>query len=188
MEANSSSVDKGLDVAQPAHIFTLLFDVDVVGDEDGEGLVNAPFLEEALHNDLQVIVEATKWRARINVGAALSSLGRLDLCNGGILEIEEVLNDNIAVLGGGVDVEGASSLAGLLDEDGQVDGRGGLLVELLLGVLVQVLLGALARTLLTRAGQVLSQVLLILESGILVVGVVVGDIGDGEADSDPATC
>ena len=136
------SVDEGLDVGQPPGVLTLLLDVDVVGDKDGEGLGDTTLLEEALHKDLEVVVEAAKGRAGVDVSALLGGLRGLDLCDLCIGVVEEVLDDNVAVLGGGVDVEGALGLAGLLNNDRQVDGGGGLLVKVLLELLVNLLLAA----------------------------------------------
>lgn len=156
----------------------MLLGVNVVGDKDGQGLVDATLLEEALHQHLQVLVEAAKGRAGVDVGALLGGLGGVDAGDGGVLVEEHVVDDDLAVAGGGVDVEGAVGLAGLLDQDGQVDGCTSLLVSLtvegIVGVLLLVGLEGLLRE------------LILLEEVIFGVGVEVGDVSDGEADGDSA--
>lgn len=184
--ATRLSIDEALDVAQPAGVLALLLDVDVVGDEDGEGLGDATLLEEALHEDLEVVVEAAEGGAGVDVGTLLGGLGALDLGDLGVGVVEEVLDDNVAVLGGGVDVEGADGLAGLLDDDGQVDGGGVLLLEIVLELLVNLLLGGAALLLAVAALDGIVLEALLLKSAVLSVGVVVGDVGNGEADGDPA--
>lgn len=192
IQSHRLGINEGLDVAQPPHVLALLLDVHIVGHEDGQGLGDASLLEESLHQDLEILVEAAEGRAGVDVGALLGGLGVLDLSDLGVIVVEEVLDDDIAVLGGGVDVQGARALAGLLNHDGQVDGGSSLLVHLLkiifhlllglggagtatgldVGLLVVVLDGIVLKTLL-------------LEGGLLAVGVVVGDIGNREADGDP---
>lgn len=184
-------VNKGLDVVQPPEVLALLLDVDVVGDEDGQGLVDATLLQEAVHEDLKVLVEAAEGGAGVELGTLLSELGVLDLGNLDVVVVEHVLNNDVAVLGAGIDAENTSSLAGLLNHDGQVDGSGSLL---LLEVLVLVVLLGLGRAGATSGLDVALLVgvldniiieLLILEGTVLAVGVVVVDVGDGEADGDP---
>lgn len=184
--ATRLSIDETLDVAQPAGVLALLLDVDVVGDEDGEGLCDATLLEEALHEDLEVVVEAAEGGSGVDVGALLGGLGALDLGDLGVGVVEEVLDDNVAVLGGGIDVEGADGLAGFLDDDGQVDGGSVLLLEIVLELLVNLLLGGAALLLAVAALDGIVLEALLLKSAVLSVGIVVGDVGNGEADGDPA--
>lgn len=173
-------INEALDVAQPAEVLVLLLDVDVVGHKDGQRLGDAALLEEALHEDLQVLVEGAKRRAWVDVGALLGGLGGLGAGELGVGVVVQVLDDNVAVLGGGVDAEGAG-LAGLLDDDGQVDGRGRLLVHV---GLVHLVLGVL-RLALARLGglHLVADVLVLLEAGL--VGVKVVDVGNGEGNGDP---
>lgn len=174
-------VNKGLDVAQPSEVLFLLLDVHVVGDEDGQGLRDAALFEEALHQNLQVFVEAAEGRTGVDVGALLGGFGAVDLCDLGVLVEEHVLDDNVAVLGGGVNVESTGSLAGLLDDDGEVDGGGRLVVELVFHLVDVFFRTAIGLLVLGLCGFV---EFFVFEGGILGVGVVVGDVGDGEADGD----
>ena len=178
---NHLSVDESLDVVQPPSVLTLLLDVDVVGNKDGESLGDATLLEEALHEDLEVVIEAAEGRSRVDVGTLLGGLGGLDLGNLGVVVVEEVLDYNVAVLGGGINVESARGLAGLLDNNGQVDGGGVLLLSFLIELLLELLVG----TGVALAALGLTLEAFLLETVLLGVGVVASDIGDREADSDP---
>ena len=175
-------VNKGPDVLEPSEVLLLLLDINIVGHKGGEGLVDAALLEEALHEDLEVLVEAAKGRAGVDVGALLGGLGVVDAGDGGVLVEEHVVDDDVAVAGGGVDVEGAGRLAGLLDEDGEVDGGAGVLVEALLVALEAVVL-VLLLLLGLLVGGLFGEVVLV-EEVLVGVGVEVGDVGDGEADGD----
>lgn len=168
-------VNKSSDVLEPAEVLLLLLGIDVVGDKGGQGLVDATLLEEALHQHLQVLVEAAKGRAGVDVGALLGGLGGVDASDFGVLVEEHVVDLDLAVAGGGVDVEGAVGLAGLLDEDGEVDGSAGLLVDVALEGVVGVLLLVGLEGLLGE---------LVLLEHVLGVRVEVCDVGDGEADGD----
>ena len=184
------SIDEALDVAQPAGVLPLLLDVDVIRHEDGEGLGDAALLEEPLHQDLEVLVERAEGGAGVDVCALLGVLGLVEAGDGGVLVEEDVLDEDLAVLGGGVDAQGTLGLAGLLDDDGQVDGGGGLLVDVFVNVLLLLSGGGVGAgttlgLLVVGLDEVVLEGLLILERRVLIEGVVVGDIGDGEAHSDP---
>lgn len=172
------SINEALDIVEPAEILALLLDINVVGNKDSEGLSDATLLEEALHEDLEVLVEAAKGRTGVDVGALLGGLGAVELGDVCVLVEEHVVDDDATVLGGGVNVESAGGLAGLLDDDGQVDGGGGFLVNVEL--VVDVFFGLL---LLGGVLEVVGEVF-VLEGGVFGVGVVVGDVGYGEADGD----
>lgn len=172
------NIDESADVLEPADVLLLLLGINVVGDKDGQGLVDATLLEEALHQHLQVLVEAAKGRAGVDVGALLGGLGGVDAGDGGVLVEEHVVDDDFAVAGGGVDVEGAVGLAGLLDQDGQVDRCAGVFVGLAVEDVVGVLL------LVGLEG--LFGELVLLEEAVLGVGVEICDVSDGEADGDSA--
>ena len=178
---NHLSVDESLDVVQPPSVLTLLLDVDVVGNKDGESLGDATLLKEALHEDLEVVIEAAEGRSGVDVGTLLGGLGGLDLGNLGVVVVKEVLDYDVAVLGGGINVESARGLAGLLDNNGQVDGGGVLLLSFLIELLLELLVG----TGVALAALGLALEAFLLEAVLLGVGVVASDIGNREADSDP---
>lgn len=187
------SLNETLDVVQPADVLVLLLDINIVGHKDSQGLRNTTLLEEALHQHLEVIIQAAEGRARVHLSALLGLLGALGMSELGVLEIEDVLDEESAVTGGGVDVESGLALSRLLDDNGHADGGGGTLVELI--VLLHLLLcGSGARsTLGLNVGLivvVLDEViikLLVFESTI-IVRVEIVNIGNREADSDPASC
>lgn len=194
------SIDETLDVAQPPRVLLLLLDVDVVGDEEGEVLGDAPLLEEALDHDLEVVVEAAEGGAGVGAGAAVGVGGAVELGDGGVLVEVHRLDDDGAVLDRGLDAEGAARLAGLLDEHRHVALHGGLLVGQAVVLEVLVVLLLLVLELLLGAGGagaagggdvrllvgVLGDVVLVdrvVEGGV-VVGVEVHEVRDGEADGD----
>lgn len=95
----------------------MLLDVHVVGNKDSEGLSNATLLEEALHENLEVVVETAEWRSGVDISTLLGGIGALNLGDRGVGVIEEVLDNNVSFLGAGIDVEGSRGLARLLDND-----------------------------------------------------------------------
>lgn len=169
-------VNKSSDVLEPSKVLLLLLGIDVIRDKGSQSLVDATLLEEALHQHLQVLVEAAEGRSGVDVGTLLGGLGGVDASNLGVLVEEHVVDLDLAIAGGGIDVEGAVGLAGLLDQDGEVDGCASLLIDITLEAVVGVLLLVGLEGLLGE---------LILLEHVLGVGVEVGDVGDGEANGDP---
>ena len=108
-------IDKSLDLVQPPDVFALLLHINVVRHKDSQRLRDTTVLEEALHQHLQILIEGSERRAGVDVGAALRSLGRLGAGDGRILKVEDVVDGDVAALGGRVDGQGALALAGLLD-------------------------------------------------------------------------
>lgn len=56
-----------LDLLQPAEVLLLLFDIDVLGNEDGEIGVNTPLVEVGLEERLEVLVELREGRAGVHL-------------------------------------------------------------------------------------------------------------------------
>lgn len=103
----------------------------------------------------------------------MADLGGLAVGQLGVLEVVEVLDHDLAVLGDGLDVQGA--LAVLLDDDVQTAGNGGLIFLALETLLTLGLSRVLALDLLVGEGAVLVE---------NVIGLVVGKVRNGEADGD----
>jgi hypothetical protein len=111
------SIDESLYVVQPPSVLSLLLDVHVVGNKDSEGLSDATLLEEALHEDLEIVIEAAEWRSGVDISTLLGGVGALDLGDRGVGVIEEVLDNNVSFLSAGIDVQGSRGLARLLDNN-----------------------------------------------------------------------
>ena len=172
-------VNEILDVLHPGLVLALLLHVHVVGDKDGESLGDAALLEVALEKDLEILVEATEGRARVDVLGGVGDLGGVAVRVARVLEVVEVLDHDLAVLRQGLDVQRA--LAGLLHHDVQAE-RHGRLVTLL--ALDTVLLGSIGLGLglaTLRGVEVLVSQGLIIEA---LLRLEVGDIGDREGNGD----
>lgn len=111
------SINESLDVVQPPSVLSLLLDVHVVGNKDSKGLGDATLLEEALHEDLEVVVEAAEGGPGVDISTLLSGVGALDLGNRGVGVVEEVLDNNVSFLSAGIDIQGSRGLARLLDNN-----------------------------------------------------------------------
>lgn len=111
------SINESLDVVQPPSVLSLLLDVHVVGNKDSKGLSDATLLEEALHEDLEVVVEAAEGGSGVDIGTLLGGVGALDLGDRGVGVIEEVLDNNVSFLSASVDVQSSRGLARLLDDN-----------------------------------------------------------------------
>lgn len=156
-------IDEALEVVEPPEVLLLLLHVKVVGNKEGKGLVDATVLEVALHEDLEILVKGTKWRARVDSLGSVLGLGAVTVGELGVVVVEHVVDNNGAVLGNSVDVEG--TLAGLLNDNVETDGSAAVLTHVLL------VLGTL----------------LVTESRVLVehARLVVLEVGDGKGDGDP---
>lgn len=165
-------INEALDVLQPGKVLLLLLHVHVVGDKNGEALADATLLEVALHQDLKVLIQVAEGRTGVQGTSLVVGLGRVGVGQLGVLEVEHVLNNDVAVLGGGLNGQG--TLAGLLDDNVKLAGDGGIIgVHLVHLVSLAVLLVAGGRILVSEGGVVVGL-------GVLEVG----EVGNGEGDSD----
>src|SRR5690242_15860698 len=113
--------DKVLDVVQPPDVLLLLLVVDVVGDEKSKAGVDAALLEVLLEQDLEVLVKVVEGRAGVQRPPRPVLLGGLGVRKLGVGEVVQVLDDEVAVLSGGLDSERA--LARALNADAGMGGE-----------------------------------------------------------------
>jgi hypothetical protein len=92
--------------------------VDVVGDEQSKACVDAALLEVLLEQDLEVLVEVVEGRAGVQRPPRPVLLGGLGVCELGVGEVVQVLDDEVAILCGGLD--GECTLARALNADAGV--------------------------------------------------------------------
>jgi hypothetical protein len=111
--------------------------VYVVWDEERQAGVDATLLEVLLEQDLEVLVQVVEGRSGVESPPRPVLLSRLGIGQVGRGEVVEVLDEEVAILGGCLD--GKSALARSLDADAGVGGE-----ALLLAVLLVVLLKLLA--------------------------------------------
>lgn len=107
------SLDELLDVLQPLDVLLLLLVVYVVRDEQSHPGVDATLLEVSLEQVLEVLIEVVKGRTSVERPprpVLLCSRGVGEIGGG---EVPHVLDDEVTVLGGGLD--GKSALSGSLD-------------------------------------------------------------------------
>src|SRR5438132_580113 len=109
------SINESLDVVEPGKVLLLLLHIHVVGGKDGKRLRDAALLQVPLHQNLEVLVQASERGSRVDLLRGMRSVSRLAMRQLGILVVEEVLNDNGAILSNCLNCEGA--LAGLLDNN-----------------------------------------------------------------------
>ena len=129
--------DKVLDVVQPPDVLLLLLVVNVVGDEERQAGVDAALLEVLLEEDLEVLVEVVEGGTGVQSPPRPVLLGGLGVGELGIGEVVQVLDQEVAVLGGGLD--GESTLAGALDADACVSGEALLKIALALVLVIKLL-------------------------------------------------
>lgn len=173
--ARKLSLDKSLDVVQPEQVLLLLLHVNVVGDEDGQGLVDAALVQVALEQHLEILVEVSVGRPHVQVLTLVGGVGRLGIGVGGVGVVVDVVDDDHAVLGDRLDGERAPVL--LLDDDVDAGGEG---VRFAFDVQ-----GVLGFEVLAVAGVV---DVFFVDHGVVLefvaVGVVGVEVGDGEGDAD----
>jgi hypothetical protein len=128
---NIALLDKVLDLLQPAKVFLLLLDIDVLGDEDGEIGVDAPLVEVGLEESLQVLVELREGRAGVHLLGGQRLVGDLGLGEVGGGQVSDGLDLECAAVGNEVDAKGARVLlAGSRDQNVDVGRECGLGVVL----------------------------------------------------------
>jgi hypothetical protein len=124
-------LNKVLDLLQPAKVLLLLFDVDVLGNEDSEVGVDASLVEVGLEKSLEVLIELREGRARVHLLGGEGLVGDLSLGEVGGGEMSDGLDLESAAVGNKVDAKNASVLlAGLRDQDVDVGRECGLGVVL----------------------------------------------------------
>ena len=169
-------INKALEVVEEAQVLALLLEVEVLGHKDGQGLGDAALLQVAVQKNLQVLVQAAKGGAGVDALGGVGGLGRGLAGHRGVLVVVQVVDNERALLRGGLDIQGA--LARLLNDNRQAARHGArvdLAVLVLLGLLGQLLGLALALGLLVRQSSVV----------VVQLGVVVGQVGNRERDGDP---
>lgn len=100
---------------EPANVFLLLLNLDIVRDHVGKLSVNTPLLEETLQESLQVLIQVLKRRTSVEALSSPVLLGSLGVGKVGLLEVGNLLDLEETVLGDCLDQK--SAVAGLLDGD-----------------------------------------------------------------------
>lgn len=175
---------------KPANVLLLLLNLDVVGDHVGKLSVDAPLVEVALEEGLQVLIEVLEGRTSVHALSGPVLLGSLSVGQVGLVEVGDLLNLEQAVLSNSLDQEGA--VAGLLNGDVDTGREARLKVavqfislavsgsDTVFGVLRDVARAALVDRL------VATEVHLIESSVIEVLLLAqVLKVGDGEGEADP---
>lgn len=175
---------------EPANVLLLLLNLDVVGDHVGKLSVDAPLVEVALEEGLQVLIEVLEGRTSVHALSGPVLLGSLSVGQVGLVEVGDLLNLEQAVLSNSLDQEGA--VAGLLNGDVDTGREARLKVavqfislavsgsDTVFGVLRDVARAALVD------GLVATEVHLIESSVIEVLLLAqVLKVGDGEGEADP---
>lgn len=176
---------------EPANVFLLLLNLDVVRDHVGELSVNTTLLKVTLQESLQVLIQVLEWRASVEALSSPVLLSSLGVGKVGLLEVRNLLDLEETVLRDGLDQKG--TVAGLLDGDVDTGREAGLDVALqgvhltvggsdaVLGMLRDVtraaLVGSLVATLIVQ---------LVTKSVVelFLLGQVL-EVGDGEGEADP---
>lgn len=107
-------LDKLLDTVQPAKVFLLLLDINVLRQELCQCAVDATGVQVALNDSLNLLIQLLEWWARV------SSLGRLANDLGGVLrgrlgDVRKLVDDDVAINCGQIELE--RTLACALDKN-----------------------------------------------------------------------
>jgi hypothetical protein len=105
-------LDEFLDVVQPPNVLLVVY---VVGDEQGHPGIDATLLEVLLKQNLEVLVKVVERGPGVQCPPRPVLLGGCGVGEIGGREVPQVLDQEVAILGGGID--GKSTLARSLDAD-----------------------------------------------------------------------
>lgn len=177
---------------EPANVFLLLLDLDVVGDHVGKLCVNASLLEVTLEVALEVLIQVLEGRTSVEALSSPVLLSGLGVGQVGLREVRNFLNLEEAILSNGLDQE--STVAGLLNGDVDTcrEARFDVAVQLIQLTVggSDTVLGVLLRNAASAAlvsGLVAIEVHLVSESAIVEVFLLaqVLEVGDGESETNP---
>lgn len=129
--ASRALLYKLLHPSQPANILLLFLDIDVVGDEQCQGGVDAARVQILLEEALHLLIELLERRAGVDVvGRVAEQIGYRRSWSG-LGKVSDAVDGEAAVIGDEVDAQCA--FAGALDED--IDVRGVCLLAVIIVVL-----------------------------------------------------
>lgn len=98
---------------EPANVFLLLLNLNVIGDHVGKLCVDTPLVQVALQEALQVLVQVLERRTCVQTLSCPVLLGSLGVGKVRLVEVRDLLNLEQTVLGDGLDQK--SAVAGLFD-------------------------------------------------------------------------
>lgn len=98
---------------EPANVFLLLLNLNVIGDHVGKLCVDTPLVQIALQEALQVLIQVLKRRTSVQALSSPVLLGSLCVSKFRLVEVGDLLDLEQTVLGDGLDQK--SAIAGLLD-------------------------------------------------------------------------
>jgi hypothetical protein len=178
---------------EPANVFLLLLDLNVVGNHVGELGVDASLLEVALEEGLQVLVKVLERRTSVEALSGPVLLGSLGVGEVGLGEVRHLLDLEETILGNGLDQE--RTVAGLFDGDVDTSRKAGLHITVQIvhfavsrsNAILGVLSNSTGGTATLVSGLVALEVHLIGESAVIEILLFaqVLKVGDREGESDP---
>lgn len=176
---------------EPADIFLLFLDLDIVRNDVGELSVDASFLEVSLNVALQVLIEVLERRTGIQALSSPVLLGGLGMGQVGLVEVGDLLDLENTILSNSLDQQSTGS--GLLNSHVDTGREAGLQVTV--QVVIQLAVGGSHAVLsvrrdVTRRTALVDWLVLVIqligESGIVEVLLLtqVLKVRNGESDTD----
>lgn len=176
---------------EPANVFLLLLDLDVIRNHVCEFCVDASLLKVALQESLQVLVQVLEWRASIEALSGPVLLGSLGVRKIGLRKVRDLLDLEETILCDRLDQNG--TVSGLLD--GHVNARREARLEVTVqGVIFTIGGGDTVLSVLSNAaaglvsGLVTTLILHLVVKGSVIKIVLFAQVlkvGNGESETDP---
>ena len=178
---------------EPANVFLLLLDLDVIRNHVCEFCVDASLLKVALQESLQVLVQVLEWRASIEALSGPVLLGSLGVRKIGLRKVRDLLDLEETILCDRLDQNG--TVSGLLD--GHVNARREARLEVTVqGVIFTIGGSDTVLSVLSNAaaglvsGLVTTLILRLIAKGSVIEIVLFAQVlkvGNGESETDPMT-